>query len=397
MNMGVMATINQPIDQDTAVLVVEELGHTAVADQGKRDRGRAADHRHDARAGVAAAGRHRHGSRRPRQDLAARLHPRTKVAAGEAGGITQHIGAYHVEDAEGRRSRSSIRRATPPSRRCVRAARRSRTSWCWSSRRTTASCRRRSRRSSTRVRRKCRSSSRSPRSTRATPIPRRCSNDLAKHNVLPEAWGGDTMFVNVSARTGAGIDELLDTILLQADVLELKAARDGLAAGVVVESSMEKGRGAVATVLVKRGTLKPGDQIIAGQEYGRVRAHVRRERQARDRSRSVAAGRGARPVGRAERRRRAAGGRERAQGARSRAVPPGQVPRHQARAGRGRRSWKTCCRRWAMARSRPCRSSSRRTCRAARRHCATRCRSCRPTKLRSKSFRAASAASPSPT
>src|SRR4029434_10295182 len=97
-------------------------------------------------------------------------------------------------------------------------------------------------------------------------------HDLVTHSVLREAWGGDTLFVNVSARTGQGIDELLDTILLQADVLELKAARDGLAAGVVIESSMEKGRGAVATVLVKRGTLKPGDQIIAGQEYGRVRA-----------------------------------------------------------------------------------------------------------------------------
>ena len=80
------------------------------------------------------------------------------------------------------------------------------------------------------------------------------------------------MFVNVSARTGQGVDELLDTILLQSDVLELKATREGLAAGVVVESSMEKGRGAVATVLVKRGVLKPGDPIIAGQEFGRVRA-----------------------------------------------------------------------------------------------------------------------------
>jgi translation initiation factor IF-2 len=102
--------------------------------------------------------------------------------------------------------------------------------------------------------------------------PEKVRNDLAKHNVLPEAWGGDTLFVNVSARTGQGIDELLDTILLQADVLELKAARDGMAAGVVIESSMEKGRGPVATVLVKRGTLRPGDQIVAGTEFGRVRA-----------------------------------------------------------------------------------------------------------------------------
>ena len=83
--------------------------------------------------------------------------------------------------------------------------------------------------------------------------------------MIPEEWGGDTMFVNVSARTGTGIDQLLDTILLQAEVLELKAARDGMAAGVVIESRIEKGRGAVATVLVKRGTLEIGDPIIAGR------------------------------------------------------------------------------------------------------------------------------------
>jgi translation initiation factor IF-2 len=100
----------------------------------------------------------------------------------------------------------------------------------------------------------------------------RVRNDLVKHNVIPEEWGGDTLFVPVSARTGQGIDQLLDSIVLQADVLELKAPQDGPAAGVVIESSMEKGRGAVATVLVKRGTLRPGDPIIAGQEFGRVRA-----------------------------------------------------------------------------------------------------------------------------
>ena len=132
------------------------------------------------------------------------------------------------------------------------------------------------------------------------PIRKRSGTIWPKHNVLPEAWGGDTMFVNVSAKTGAGVDELLDTILLQADVLELKATRSGLAAGVVVESSMEKGRGAVATVLVKRGVLKPGDPIIAGTEFGRVRAMFDETRRAGDRSGSVVAGRGARFVGRAE-------------------------------------------------------------------------------------------------
>jgi translation initiation factor IF-2 len=102
--------------------------------------------------------------------------------------------------------------------------------------------------------------------------PDRVRNDLGKQNVIPEEWGGDTMFVNVSARTGAGVDQLLESILLQAEVLDLKAPEEGPAAGVVLESSIEKGRGAVATVLVKRGTLKAGDPIIAGQEFGRVRA-----------------------------------------------------------------------------------------------------------------------------
>jgi translation initiation factor IF-2 len=102
--------------------------------------------------------------------------------------------------------------------------------------------------------------------------PDRVRNDLAKQNVIPEDWGGDTLFVHVSARTGDGIDKLLETILLQAEVLDLKAPQDGLAVGVVLESAIEKGRGPVATVLVKRGTLKAGDPIIAGQEFGRVRA-----------------------------------------------------------------------------------------------------------------------------
>jgi translation initiation factor IF-2 len=96
--------------------------------------------------------------------------------------------------------------------------------------------------------------------------------ELAKQEVIPEEWGGPYMFVNVSARTGAGIDQLLEAILLQAEILEIKAPRGGLASGIVIEASIEKGRGAVATVLVKRGTLKVGDPIIAGSEFGRVRA-----------------------------------------------------------------------------------------------------------------------------
>src|SRR6266513_70334 len=102
--------------------------------------------------------------------------------------------------------------------------------------------------------------------------PDRVRTELSKHEVISEAWGGQNMFVPVSARTGQGIDQLLDAILLQAEVLELGAPRTGLASGVVIESSVEKGRGAVATVLVKKGTLRLGDPIIAGSEYGRVRA-----------------------------------------------------------------------------------------------------------------------------
>ncbi|HYK25843.1 MAG TPA: translation initiation factor IF-2, partial [Steroidobacteraceae bacterium] len=102
--------------------------------------------------------------------------------------------------------------------------------------------------------------------------PDRVRTELSKQEVIPEEWGGQTIFVNVSARTGAGIDHLLEAILLQAEVLELQAPADGLATGVVIESSIEKGRGAVATVLVKRGTLRMGDSILAGTEFGRVRA-----------------------------------------------------------------------------------------------------------------------------
>ncbi len=271
MNMGVMATINQPIDQDTAVLVVEELGHTAVLikESAIEDELQSTDASHELAARppvVTVMGHVDHGKTSLLDYIRS-----TKVAAGEAGGITQHIGAYQVQtpkgvitflDTPGHAAFTAMRArgaqvtdivvlvvaaddsVMPQTIEAIEHAR----------------------------------AAEVPIVVAITKIdkgdadPEKVRNDLAKHNVLPEAWGGDTLFVNVSARTGQGIDELLDTILLQADVLELKAAHDGLAAGVVIESSMEKGRGAVATVLVKRGTLKPGDQIIAGQEYGRVRA-----------------------------------------------------------------------------------------------------------------------------
>ncbi len=271
MNMGVMATINQPIDQDTAVLVVEELGHTPVI---VRESAIEDDLQ-------ATAGSHELAPRPPVVTVMGHVDHgktslldyirRTKVAAGEAGGITQHVGAYHVEtdkgvvtflDTPGHAAFTAMRArgaqvtdivvlvvaaddgVMPQTIEAIQHARAADVPIVVAVNKI----------------------------DKSEADPDRVRNDLAQHNVLPEEWGGDTLFVHVSARTGEGIDQLLDAILLQADVLELKAAHTGPAAGVVVESSMEKGRGAVATVLIKRGTLKPGDPIIAGQEFGRVRA-----------------------------------------------------------------------------------------------------------------------------
>ena len=271
MNMGVMATINQPIDQDTAVLVVEELGHTAVLhkESAIEDELQATDASHELETRppvVTIMGHVDHG----KTSLLDYIR-RTKVAAGEAGGITQHVGAYHVEtpkgvitflDTPGHAAFTAMRArgaqvtdvvvlvvaaddsVMPQTIEAIQHAKAAEVPIVVAI---------------TKV-------------DKPTGDPEKVRTDLARYEVLPEAWGGDTMFVNVSAHTGQGVDELLDTILLQAEVLDLKATRSGLAAGVVVESSMEKGRGAVATVLVKRGVLKPGDPIIAGTEFGRVRA-----------------------------------------------------------------------------------------------------------------------------
>ncbi|HSD73904.1 MAG TPA: translation initiation factor IF-2, partial [Steroidobacteraceae bacterium] len=272
MNMGVMATINQPIDQDTAVLVVEEMGHTArivrestveTELQGEAAEAGELEPRPPV---VTVMGHVDHG----KTSLLDYIR-RTKVAAGEAGGITQHIGAYHVEtpkgvitflDTPGHAAFTAMRArgaqvtdivvlvvaaddgVMPQTVEAIQHA-------------------------------------------RAADVPivvainkidksdadqERIKSDLAKHQVMPEEWGGENLFAYVSAKTGQGIDQLLDTLLLQADVLELKAPKDGMAAGVVLESSLEKGRGTVATILVKRGTLKLGDYILVGQEFGRVRA-----------------------------------------------------------------------------------------------------------------------------
>src|ERR1017187_928434 len=268
MNLGVMATINQPIERDTAVLVVEEFGHTAkLLRENQIEEGlqgaEGETEKLEVRAPVVTVMGHVDHGKTSLLDYMRR----TKVAAGEAGGITQHIGAYHVETPRG-----SITFLDTPGHPAFTAMRA-----------------RGARATDVVVLVVAADDGVMPQTIEAiqharaanVPIvvavnkidksdadPDRVRTELAKQDVIPAEWGGQNMFVQVSARTGQGIDALLDAILLQAEVLELKAPRGGLAAGVVIEASMEKGRGAVVTALVKRGTLRAGDAILAGSEFG---------------------------------------------------------------------------------------------------------------------------------
>jgi len=271
MNMGVMATINQTLDQDTAILVTEELGHAATAvkeEQIEADLQASSEEQQlETRAPVVTVMGHVDHGKTSLLDFIRR----TKVASGEAGGITQHVGAYHVQtprgmitflDTPGHAAFTAMRArgakvtdvvvlvvaaddgVMPQTIEAIQHARAAGVPMVVAVTKT----------------------------DKPDADPEKVRNELSKQEVIPEEWGGQNQFVNVSARTGAGVDALLEAILLQAEVLELKAPRGGPATAFVVEASMEKGRGAVVTALVKKGTLKRGDYILAGSEFGRVRA-----------------------------------------------------------------------------------------------------------------------------
>src|SRR6478735_4669580 len=271
--MGMMVTINEVIDHDTAVLVVEELGHKAS--KTAEDDVEQALEAHVAKvegegetrpAVVTIMGHVDHG----KTSLLDYIR-RAKVAAGEAGGITQHIGAYHVEtdkgvisflDTPGHSAFTSMRArgakltdivvlvvaaddgVMPQTIEAVNHARAAKVPLIVAMNKM----------------------------DKSDANPDNIKQGLVKIEVVPEEWGGDVQFVPVSAKTGDGVEALLDSIELQAEVMELRAVVDARATGVVIEAALDKGRGPVATVLVQNGTLKKGDYLVCGVQYGRVRA-----------------------------------------------------------------------------------------------------------------------------
>ncbi|PFG55423.1 translation initiation factor 2 (bIF-2) [Vibrio sp. ES.051] len=272
MKMGAMATINQVIDQETAQLVAEEMGHKAVLrKENELEEAVLSDRDVNAeavpRAPVVTIMGHVDHGKTSTLDYIRRTH----VASGEAGGITQHIGAYHVETGNG-----MITFLDTPGHAAFTAMRA-----------------RGAQATDIVVLVVAADDGVMPQTVEAiqhakaagVPLivavnkidkeganPDNVKNELAQYNVIPEEWGGENIFVHISAKQGTNIDGLLEAILLQSEVLELKAVEEGMATGVVVESRLDKGRGPVATVLVQSGTLNKGDIVLCGQEYGRVRA-----------------------------------------------------------------------------------------------------------------------------
>jgi len=273
MKLGTMVTINQVLDQETAMIVVEEMGHKAIAaklddpDSLLAETAQATTAESLPRPPVVTVMGHVDHGKTSLLDTIRR----TRVASGEAGGITQHIGAYHVETAKG-----VITFLDTPGHEAFTAMRA-----------------RGAKVTDIVILVVAADDGVMPQTKEAiahakagnVPIvvainkidkpeanPDRVKQELVAESVLPEEYGGDTQFVQVSAKTGAGIDNLLDAILLQAEVLELKAPKDAPAKGIVIESRLDKGKGPVATVLVNSGTLKRGDIVLAGAVFGRVRA-----------------------------------------------------------------------------------------------------------------------------
>ena len=273
MNMGVMATINQSLDQDTAILIIEELGHTATTSSESEEEEMSLDieeHKDEdleQRAPIVTIMGHVDHGKTSLLDYIRK----TKVVNSEAGGITQHIGAYRVStdkgditflDTPGHAAFSAMRArgaqvtdivilvvsaddgVMPQTEEAIEHAK-----------------------------------------AAGVPIivavnkidkenadPEKVQTELGQKNVIPEEWGGDTMFVKISALTGEGIDLLLEAVSLQSEILELKASKKGSAVGSVVESSLDKGRGPIATILIQSGTLNKKDYVLVGKEFGRIRA-----------------------------------------------------------------------------------------------------------------------------
>jgi translation initiation factor IF-2 len=274
MKLGIMATINQSIDQDTAAILVEDMGHVAVMQSDD-------DFEKEMLAEVTEEDNHPELPRAPIVTIMGHVDHgktslldyirKTRVAAGEAGGITQHIGAYQVKtdhgsvtflDTQGHAAFTAMRArgadvtdvviivvaaddgVMPQTKEAVEHARAAKVPIIIAMNKM----------------------------DKPGANPDKVMQELSVIDVLAEEWGGDVQFLKISAKTGQGVDDLIESLIVQTEILELKAPIDGAASGIVIESRLDRGRGAVATILVQRGTLENGQMVLCGHEYGRVRA-----------------------------------------------------------------------------------------------------------------------------